>query len=104
MNRPSVALSAQAPGMAPGVDPFRIPLPCVGSLATLGPAKVVGLVNRMPVDSGLAHRLWGACGFRRSDRRDGDGKAPGISHPLISTYANKASLEERFNKHQHIMK
>ncbi len=48
MNRPSVALSAQDQGMAPGVDPFRIPLPCIGSLATLGPAKVVGLVNRCP--------------------------------------------------------
>jgi|GEM_PF-5516829 len=24
--------------------------------------------------SGLAHRLWGVCGFGRSDRGDGDGK------------------------------
>lgn len=68
------APSAQARGMAGRGNPYAFPLPSPRPLAASDPAEVAGLVDRLAVETGLAHRLRGACGFWRSDRGDGDGK------------------------------
>ncbi len=89
MTTSAFAPSARAPGMAPGSSlPHPVHL-CVGSLAASGPTKVVGCKTEAVGDSIEPTDLWGACGGTRSDRRDGDGKAPGISHPLIQRTRTK---------------
>ena len=49
--------------------PFRFGSLCRGSLATLVPTKVVGLVDRTRWTPDRPTDLWGDCGYRRSDRR-----------------------------------
>ena len=81
MTTNAFAPSARAPGMAPGSFlPHPVDL-CVGSLAASGPAKVVGWKTESDCESIEPNDLWGACGWTRSDRRNGDGKAPGTKAP-----------------------
>jgi hypothetical protein len=83
MSTTAFAPSARAPGMAPGSSlPHPVYL-CVGSLAASGPAKVVGWRIESVGESIEPTDLWGACGWARSDRRDGDGKAPGRQAPTV---------------------
>jgi len=68
--------------------PFRFGSLCRGSLATLVPTKVVGLVNRDPWSPIWPTDLWGDCGYRRSDHGDGD----------ENSSREQASLLEETNK------
>ena len=79
------ALSAQALGMAAREFPSASRHHHVGTLAASGPTKVVGLVNRASWSVDWPTDLWGTCGLTRSDRRDGDGKAPGRQNPRSTT-------------------
>ena len=60
---------------------FRLPLPLRRIARCLWPRQSRGPGQSIRIEAGLAHRLWGTCGLTRSDRRDGDGKAPGRQVP-----------------------
>ena len=84
MTTSAFAPLARALGMAHGSSlPHPIDL-CVGSLAASGPAKVVGWKIESVGESIEPTDFWWACGWARSDRRDGDGKAPGTQAPSIN--------------------
>jgi hypothetical protein len=94
MTTSAFAPSARAPGMAPGSSlPHPVHL-CVGSLAASGPTKVVGCKIEAVGDSIEPTDLWGACGGTRSDRRDGDGKAPGTQAPSINKGTSTKTRED----------
>ena len=72
MKLPSIApANSGSKNNARGV-PIRFGSLCRGSLTTLVPTKVVGLVNRDPWSPIWPTDLWGDCGYRRSDHGDGD--------------------------------
>ena len=72
MNVKSIAPADSGSKNSARVVPFRFGSLCRGSLATLVPTKVVGLVNRAPWSLDWPTDLWGDCGYRRSDHGDGD--------------------------------
>jgi hypothetical protein len=65
----TVALSGSGSKNDFGDVPLRLSRLYRRSLATSVPAKVAGLVAPAVWPGVLARRLWGDCGFRRSDRR-----------------------------------
>ena len=81
MNR--VAPSAQAQGMAARADPFRVPYTLHRSLATFGPAKVVGLVNRCWWNAVWPTDFGGPAVVGEATDATVTGTAPGINPPPV---------------------
>ena len=88
MKLPSIApANSGSKNNARGV-PIRFGSLCRGSLTTLVPTKVVGLVNQVSWSPDWPTDLWGDCGYRRSDHGDGD----------ENSSREQASLLEETNK------
>jgi hypothetical protein len=79
---PKEALSASSSRNGGQGKPLRIPLPLPRTLAASDPAKVVSLAITWSSPSAWPTDFGRACGCWRSDRGDGDGKAPGFSGPF----------------------